>query len=202
MKLVILTKSTFFVEEDKILSALFDEGLDDLHLFKPGSSPMYSERLLTLLPDDCREKITVHEHFYLKEEYGLAAIHLDSPDVAVPAGYKGKVCRTCDSLPLLKDMKRQSKYVFLKNIYDCIEFPDEKASFRAEQLQEAANQGLIDKHVFALGGMGVDNIRMAKDLGFGGVVICGDLWNRFNIHSQTDYKDIISHFQRLRKAAG
>ena len=51
MKLAIMTKSTFFVEEDKILASLFDEGLDDLHLFKPGSSPMYSERLLTLLDE-------------------------------------------------------------------------------------------------------------------------------------------------------
>ena len=50
MKLAIMTKSTFFVEEDKILSSLFDEGMDNLHLFKPGSSPMYAERLLTLLP--------------------------------------------------------------------------------------------------------------------------------------------------------
>ena len=28
MKLVIMTKSTFFVEEDKILASLFDEGMD------------------------------------------------------------------------------------------------------------------------------------------------------------------------------
>ena len=44
MKLAIMTKSTFFVEEDKILTSLFDEGMDNLHLFKPGSSPIYSER--------------------------------------------------------------------------------------------------------------------------------------------------------------
>ena len=37
MKLVIMTKSTFFVEEDKILTTLFDEGMDKLHLYKPGS---------------------------------------------------------------------------------------------------------------------------------------------------------------------
>ena len=68
MKLVIMTKSTFFVEEDKILASLFDEGMDNLHLFKPGSSPMYSERLLTLLPKDFYKKITVHEHYYLNNE--------------------------------------------------------------------------------------------------------------------------------------
>jgi thiamine-phosphate pyrophosphorylase len=49
MKLVVMTKPTFFVEEDKILANLFEEGLENLHLYKPGASPMYSERLLTLL---------------------------------------------------------------------------------------------------------------------------------------------------------
>ena len=60
MKLAIMTKSTFFVEEDKILAALFDVGLDNLHLYKPETSPIYSERLLSLLPDKAYEKIFVH----------------------------------------------------------------------------------------------------------------------------------------------
>lgn len=38
-----MTQPTFFVEEDKILSSLFEEGLDILHLHKPDSSPMYAE---------------------------------------------------------------------------------------------------------------------------------------------------------------
>ena len=42
MKLVIMTKSTFFVEEDKILSMLFEEGLDSLHISKADSSPLLS----------------------------------------------------------------------------------------------------------------------------------------------------------------
>ena len=63
-----MTKPTFFVEEDKILGNLFEEGLENLHLYKPGASPMYSERLLTLLGDDYRNRITVHGHFYLKED--------------------------------------------------------------------------------------------------------------------------------------
>ena len=51
MKLVLMTKPSFFVEEDKIIATLFNEGLDNLHLYKPGSAPIYSERLLTLLPE-------------------------------------------------------------------------------------------------------------------------------------------------------
>ena len=200
MKLAIMTKSTFFVEEDKILSSLFDEGLDDLHLFKPGSSPMYSERLLTLLPEDYYRKITVHDHFYLKQEYDLAGIHLDNPTDNLPDGYKGKFSRTCTDLSQLKEMKKKSQYVFLKNIFDCIEFKEEKSSFSLQQLEMAAGNGLIDKKVYALGGMSLENIKIAKALGFGGVVICGDLWNRFDIHNEKDYKELIAHFEKLRKA--
>ena len=195
-----MTKSTFFVEEDKILAALFDEGLDNLHLFKPNTSPMYSERLLTLLPEEYYRKITVHEHFYLKQEYDLAGIHLDSPTSIIPEGYKGKFSRTCTDISSLKEMKKKSQYIFLKNIFDCIEFRNEKSSFSINQLENAARQGLIDKKVYALGGINLENLRIAKELGFGGIVICGDLWNRFDIHNESDFKDLIQHFKKLKKA--
>jgi thiamine-phosphate pyrophosphorylase len=200
MKLVIMTKSTFFVEEDKILTTLFDEGMDNLHLYKPGTSPLYSERLLSLLPDEFHRRITVHDNYYLKNEFDLAGIHLDNPSSEIPPGYRGNVSRSCSDLSLLKSLKKSSKYVFLKNIFDCIAFKEEQSTFTLSQLEGAARQGLIDRHVYALGGMNLENIRIARELGFGGVVVCGDLWKHFDIHNQVDFKDLITHFIRLRKA--
>ena len=146
MKLVVMTKPTFFVEEDKILATLFDEGMDYLHLYKPGSSPMYAERLLFA--------------------------------------------------------KKKSEYVFLKYIFDSQSEPDKKSCFTTEELQAASRQGLIDRHVYALGGINLDNIKQMKDFGFGGVVLCGDLWNRFDIHEEQDYRELITHFVKIRKALG
>ena len=37
MKLILITTPEYFVEEDQILNALFEEGLDILHLRKPGT---------------------------------------------------------------------------------------------------------------------------------------------------------------------
>ena len=102
MKLVVMTRPTFFVEEDKILAALFNEGMDDLHLFKPDSSPIFLERLLSLLPDDYYRRITVHNHYYLKSEFGLGGIHLDRAEMEKPQGYKGNISRSCDDLGQLK----------------------------------------------------------------------------------------------------
>ena len=196
-----MTKPTFFVEEDKILTALFDEGLDNLHLNKPGAAPVYTERLLTLLPDDIYGKTTVHEHFYLKEEYGLRGIHLDDASSPLPEGYKGKYSRTCFNIDDIREARRKTEYVFLKDTFAACEDAHANELHNA-RLERAASLGLIDKKVYAFGGVNIDNIRMAKDLGFGGIVICSDIWNKFDIHHQRDYKELISHFERIRKAAG
>ena len=202
MKLVILTKATFFVEEDKILTALFEAGLDNLHLYKPGSEPVYSERLLTLLPDDYYGRITVHDHFYLKEEYRLRGIHLNTADAPLPPGYRGNVSRTCHAISELREAKSKSNYVFLKTLFDSQSNPRDKATLTLDELTEASRSGLIDRKVYAMGGMSLDHVMLVRELGFGGMVVCGDLWNRFNIHNEIDYKQLIGHFERLRKAMG
>ena len=200
MKIVLMTKPAFFVEEDKILTALFDEGLDNLHLYKPGAAPVYSERLLTLLPDELYSKTTVHKHFYLKEEYGLRGIHIDDATSPLPDGYKGKFSRTCTSPDEIREARKKAEYIFLKNTF--AKGDDEHAiQQHNSRLERAADCGLIDKKVYAFGGVNLDNIRMAKELGFGGIVICSDLWNRFDIHHQLDYKELITHFERIRKMA-
>jgi thiamine-phosphate pyrophosphorylase len=202
MKLIILTKATFFVEEDKILTTLFEEGMDNLHLYKPDSEPVYSERLLTLLSEDYYRKITVHDHFYLREEFGLKGIHLNTADAELPYGYKGHFSCTCHSIAELHDAKKKADYVFLKTIFDSQSNPQDKQTISEEELREASRKGLIDKHVYAMGGINLDNIRQMRDLGFGGVVICGDLWNRFKILGGLDYKELIVHFEKLKKAVG
>ena len=202
MKLAIMTKPTFFVEEDKILEALFEEGLDDLHIYKPNSSPVYTERLLSLLPESTHKRITVHEHYYLKEEFGLAGIHLEDATTQRPSGYKGNFSRSCSELSLLKEAKQKSRYVILRNIFDSLSVSEEHSNFSWNELQMASRQGLIDKHVYALGGVSLDNIRQLRDLGFGGVVVCGDLWNKFDIHNETDFSCVINHYEQLKSAIG
>ena len=200
MKLAIISQPQFFIEEDKIIPTLFEEGLDLLHLSKPGSEPLYLERLLTLIPDDFHDHIVIHEHYYMKQEFDLAGIHLDTPEQEVPNGYKGKVSRSCMRSDQLKELKKTSQYVFLHDIFDSLHQPEVKSKFTLDEIHQASKVGIIDKHVYALGGMNADNIRWAHDEGFGGVVICGDIWNRFDIHKEVDYKGLIEHFHKLRRA--
>ena len=201
MKLVIMTKPIFFVEEDKILVSLFERGMDSLHIGKSTFPPVYYERLLSLIPEEYHGKITIHDHFYLKDEYRLAGIHLSDMNrmSAVPAGYKGRIGMTCKDMSQLKEAKRMSSYVFLSFADEDASVTKKKALFASSDIVAASRSGLIDKKVYAYGGMSADNIKAARDLGFGGVVVCDDIWGRFDIHNQHDYSELISHFEKLRK---
>lgn len=199
MKLLLLSSPYFFVEEDKILATLFEEGLDYLHLRKPDSEPVYCERLLTLLPQKYHQRIITNDHFYLKDEFDLLGIHLSKRNPTAPDGYKGVITRTCYWLDELAEAKKKSQYVMLRDVYDSLSDSTGKARYDRDQLREASRKGLIDRHVMAQTGICLENIEEVRDLGFGGAVVCSDIWNRFNIHSGMDFKDVIHHFHKLRK---
>lgn len=108
MKLILLTMPDFFIEEHQILTALFDEGLELLHLRKPDSESVYLERLLTLIPETYRKRIVLHDHFYLKSEYNLAGIHLNNRNPLPPQNYKGQVSRSCHSAEEVLQYKKKT----------------------------------------------------------------------------------------------
>ena len=157
MKLIVVTTPTFFIEEDKIITALFEEGLDILHLRKPETPAMYSERLLTLIPERYHNRIVTHEHFYLKEEFNLMGIHLNSRNPKEPHDYAGHVSCSCHSVEEVKNKK---------HFYD--------------------NE---------------DNLPEITDFGFGGAVVLGDVWNKFDACCDRDYLAVIEHFKKLKRLA-
>lgn len=201
MKLILITPPTYFVEEDKILTALFEEGLDILHLRKPDTAPMFAERLLTLIPEQYHKRIVVHGHFYLKDEYKLKGIHLNARNPRPPEGYKGHLSCSCHSLNEVQERKTNCDYVFLSPVFDSISKLNYNAAYTAEELRQAARTGIIDKKVMALGGIDEDNLLKVKDFGFGGAAVLGALWNKFDACNDRDYQRLIEHFRKLKALA-
>ena len=201
MKIVLITPPDFFVEEDKILTTLFEEGLDVLHLRKPNTAPMYSERLLTLIPKQYHNRIVTHDHFYLKEEFGLKGIHLNQRNPDVPLDYKGHVSYSCHSLEEVKQKKAYFNYVFMSPVFDSISKKNYLSNFSPEILKKASHDKIIDKQVIALGGITAENISMLKAYGFGGVAILGDIWNRFDTHEAINFREVIQRFRLLKQMA-
>lgn len=199
MKLILLTTPDFFVQENTIINALFSEGLDMLHILKPQSEPVYCERLLKLIDKEWHKKIVTHEHFYLKSEFKLRGIHLSQRNPTPPTKYRGHVSCSCYSIEEVSRRKDKCDYVFLSQIFQGISRPDLRGSFSDEELYDGKSRGVIDNKVMAFGGISIDRIEQVKDYGFGGVVIFGDIWKRFDYHLSSSYKGVIDYFKLLRK---
>lgn len=199
MKLIVVTPPKFFIEEDKIITALFEEGLDILHIRKPETSAMYCERLLTLIPRKFHKRIVTHEHFYLKEEFNLMGIHLNRRNNHEPHDYSGHVSTTCRSLADLQNKKHFYDYVFIKPLFEKQAETNFSNTFSAEIIREMKKKKLIDSKVMAAGGITDKNIVMVKKLGFGGAVIMSDFWEKFDLRNDCNYLEIINYFKQLKK---
>lgn len=202
MKLIVITTPTYFVEVDKIITALFEESLDILHLRKPDTPAIYFERLLLLIPKKYHKRIVTHEHCYLQEEFNLMGIHLNTHNPNGPHDYSGHKSCSCHSMEELQNKKHLYDYLFLSPVYKCITKSGVTSGFTAEELRRAGRSKIVDNRVMAFGGITPDNILEIKDYGFGGAVVMGDLWNKFNTCTDRDYLGIIGHFKKPKKMAG
>lgn len=185
-----ITSPAFLADEAASVNALFEAGLEILHLRKPHSSIDEVEHLLQSVSVSFRCRIVLHEHFGLVEKYGMKGIHLNARNPVVPEEYHGHISRSCHSLQEVEEWKNVCDYVFLSPIYDSISKEGYGAHFTTEQLQDARSRGLIDEKVVALGGICADNIPEVKSFGFGGVALLGDVWNRKGA-------EFIPHFHQL-----
>ena len=190
MKLIVITSPSFLADEGNAINALFQTGLEILHLRKPHSSIDEVENLLQSVSEPFRNRIVLHEHFGLVKKYGLKGIHLNARNPVAPEGYHGHISRSCHSLQEVEEWKNVCDYVFLSPIYDSISKEGYGAHFTTEQLQDARSRSLVDEKVVALGGICADNIPEVKSFGFGGVALLGDIWSR-------EGADRVLHFKQL-----
>ena len=190
MKLAIATLPTFFVEEDKIITRLFDEGLDYLFLHKEYPHPQFVERLLNLIPKKYHKKI-FSCNCRLMQEYRLAG-SLFSNDSTQPMGNeKGKIVGYAKNLQGLKDLRKT---------YDIVCFgPLGRTFYKSEELNLIGKK-MINKNTWAFGEIDETNLKRLTNYGFGGVILDELIWENFDSCRSTDYTDLVDRFKRIKKA--
>ncbi len=190
MKLAVTTKPNFFIEEDKIITRLFEEELDYLFLDKANPHPQYIERLLNLIPKKYHKRIfTCNDR--LMQDYKLAGVFFPSGSVR-PQKKNGKQVGYADNLQQLRE---------LKELYNIICFgPLGRTFHQSSELNEYGKK-MINKHVWAFGDLDTGNLKRLSSYGFGGIVLDNQVWDKFDSCRSTDYSELIESFKRIQKIA-
>ena len=187
MEWIVITSPGFLQGEADFIDRLFGHGLDRLHLRKPGAEIGECRRLLDGISREWLPRSVVHDNFGLCREYGLGGVHLNGRNPMAPPNHEGSVSRSCHSLEEISRYKGECDYLTLSPIFNSISNQGYMAAFGPGQLAAARDSGLIDRRVMALGGVTLENIPRVKELGFGGVAILGDVWQRMADGSVDEY---------------
>ena len=187
MKLIIISKESFFTEETGWINKMMLEFEFILHIRKPLASELETENLLKQIDQSFYHRIVLHDHYHLAEKYGLKGIHLNArnPDFIIDSEYweNCSISRSCHSIQEVEKCKNRFDYVTLSPIFDSISKQGYKAAFSEYDLKSASEKGIIDNRVIALGGINSTNITRLSNMGFGGAAVLGTLWNHTDIAS-------------------
>ncbi len=199
---IVITMPEMFPGEAEVVNTLFTNGMQRLHLRKPGASEEEMAEWIGRIDLPFRQRIIVHDHHRLLRTMGLGGIHLNARNPEAPAWFSAErqkrgsvtLSRSCHSLEEIAQWKDVCDYLFLSPIFDSISKGGYTSAFTRETLLQAYHDGLFSKPVYALGGVSADNIRSIYDYGFAGAAVIGSLWQ---VHPFTT-DNLVSRLKELQ----
>jgi thiamine-phosphate pyrophosphorylase len=206
MKLIVISSSSIIENEAQLITSLFEAGLKSFHLRKNKISTLRMKNIIRQIPKHFHDRITIHSHHNLAFDFNLKGIHLTSkhkknklktlltirllqlkkPSLEITTSFK--------TLGELYESKHQYNYdyVFLSPVFD-----SNTSKFQGG-FSEYSLKAAIDKtrwNVIARGGINIQNIEQAPQVGFKGVAFYSALWTSPN--PVLKFNKIINQFKEL-----
>ena len=189
MKLIVLSPSEKRESEISFLLNMFEQGLPAYHLRKIKFSTRELKNFISEIPEKYHNRIVIHTHHELALKFNLQGIYISS-------AYKKRkystwlrvkwlrlrrnklqISRAFRSTEDLVDLKSKFNYVFLSPVFDSLS-GNFQAGFSERNLRTALKE--TKYHVVARGGISVETIQKAKELGFWGVAFYSSIWKTKN----------------------
>ncbi|CAN5175256.1 thiamine phosphate synthase [soil metagenome] len=181
--LIVISEPDFIDNEANLINQLFDEGMQLFHLRKPDSSREKVKALLKQISSDHYNKIALHQHYKIAEEFGIKRIHYPekirkdtSENDFKKLKAAGHILSTSvHRIKKYKALSAEFDYTFLGPVFNSISKTG-YTSARKEDFTLEENKTSVK--VIALGGIKEVSIQEAFDLHFDGVAVLGAVWQQ------------------------
>ena len=174
-ELMVVTPEKDYPEEVVWVNLLFAEGLDTLHLRKPGRSSAELLRYLRGVEEQYHSRIMVHYQEEVRKEAGVKGIHYRfqslpeaKPDWLVSCGLH--------SWEEFKKAEERFDYAFISPFFSSIS----KAGYEGNPELHHIPERINTSKVVALGGINPLNINRIKNLNIKGAALLGHIWSSKN----------------------
>jgi len=194
MQLIVISSEAFFEGETAIVNTLFENGLIQFHLRKPGASKEQIADYIEAINPERRKNISLHGWHELWTVYNVGGIHYPEMErkatsIHTLSLWRTKGLRLSTSVHTIAEAKALDpvfEYCFLSPVFNSISKPGYPSGFDGSL--SVMNNAVA---TIALGGVTNKNIMIVKEMEFAGAALLGHLWQ---------YPDIaIERFVNLKK---
>lgn len=213
MKISLVSSFYDIPNEIHVLNLLFCYGLTSFHLRKDleckhlGGKETYSEEKIRNyiegVPKCFRNRIIIHSHFHLVQEYGLKGAHftkkysyeeyLKEENLNAEDNPLKDVGFSVHSTDEIVQNTELYDYLFLSPIFDSISNVGYNSKFNLTKLKNFLQEENLKSEIIALGGMNNTKVAKVKELGFSGLALLGHIWSMFD-----EDQNIIATVERFK----
>ena len=207
MRLIVISNSNELEDEPRIVTKLFEAGLETFHIRKHKLSTKKMKEFINAIPTHFHNRIVIHSHHKLARSYKLKGIHLTkthkkrkwrlwlslrlirlrNPDIIITTSYN-----TIGQILSLKQ-ERDYNYVFLSPIFDNFNSRFQ-GGFTEHSLRSALQKSQLN--VVARGGVDISSIEKANSIGFYGIAFYSSFWHAKDPLRM--FNEIVAKFEELK----
>jgi thiamine-phosphate pyrophosphorylase len=194
--IIVIAPEDDLPKEIDLLTQLFEAGLEYFHLRKPYKNYKAHCEYLNQIEEQYHNKIVVHYHHELINEFKLRGIHFQEQNRIDHIDNPGQYFKGLDMF----GKTISSSFHEPKDLEDCyFEFDYHLLSPVFSSISKKGEEGRgfdvshIDKTIVGMGGVTANNLKAFDTLGYKGVGVLGGVW-----HSDTPvevFKLMIAHFK-------
>lgn len=196
--MILITEPDFIPNEEKFITAFFNEGLEMLHLRKPEATPLQMHELISKIDEKFHSQIMIHSQYKLLETFQLRGLHFTEKSKGQIQNYKKIHCKRSLAVHDLSDLKcvdNSIDYVFLSPLFSSVSKVGYSKQWNFESIK-AELSGYRNFQVKALGGITLDNVKQVKELGFDDFALLGSIWEP--VKAGCELSHVIEIFNRFQ----
>jgi len=176
--MILITNPQLVPNETEIINALFEEGLEVLHLRKPGFDEVQMREFISKIDQRFHPRIMIHSHYEMLDVYALKGLHFTEKTKHLLPDYDDVQCSksmAVHELAELKSVRPTVGYILLSPLFPSVSKEGYSKQWDVEELKTE----LAKTHGFgtvALGGITLKNVKTVKELGFQDFALLGSIW--------------------------
>lgn len=185
-------------KEADVINNLIDNGLDNFHIRKPDFSTHEMRAFINKIPRVFHDKIMLHSHYELLNEFNLKGIHYNkkyNPDIPGFLSPHHKVSVFCADFDDIEDYNGLADYFFIGPVFKSISLVNYYGKYTHNYLKTQLRK-YSRSNTVAIGGISEETAEVALNLGFRQVSILGALWAEYI--ETLDVKRVMHRYKSIR----